>query len=65
MKKSNFPQGWDEDRVNKVLSHYEGQSEEQAVAEDESAWEDRSETFIEVPTTLLPIIRELLAKTAM
>jgi len=62
MKKSRFPDGWDEERVNKVLAHYEGQTDEEATAEDEAAWEDRSETFIEVPTILLPTIRELLAK---
>ena len=65
MKNSNFPAGWDEERVNKVLAHYENQTEEQAMAEDEAAWEDRSKTFIEVPTKLLPTIRELLAKTTV
>ena len=62
MKKNRFPDGWNEERVNKVLAHYEGQTDEEATAEDEAAWEDRSETFIEVPTILLPTIRELLAK---
>ena len=65
MKKSRFPKDWDEDRVSKVLAHYESQTEDQATAEDEAAWEDRSATFIEVPTKLLPTIRELLAKTAL
>lgn len=65
MKKSEFPKGWDEDRVRKVLAHYESQTEDEAVAEDEAAWEDRAATFIEVPTKLLPRIRELLAKTAL
>jgi len=65
MKKSTFPKGWDEDRVKKVLAHYERQTEGEAVAEDEAAWKNRSATFIEVPTKLLPRIRELLAKTAL
>ena len=30
--KSNFPPGWDEERVKKVLQHYESQAEEEAVA---------------------------------
>lgn len=64
-KKSEFPKGWDENRVKKVLTHYEGQTEEEAAAEDELAWKDRSATFIEVPTKLLPRIRELLARTAL
>ena len=64
-KKSVLPKGWDEDRVKRVLSHCESQTEEEAVAEDEVAWQDRSATFIEVPTKLLPRIRELLARTAL
>jgi hypothetical protein len=65
MKQTKFPKGWDEARVKRVLAHYEGQREEKSVAEDEQAWEDRKATFIEVPTELLPAVRELLAtKTA-
>jgi hypothetical protein len=32
------------------------------VAEDEAAWEDASQTFIEIPNDLVPVVRELLAK---
>ena len=64
MKKSRFPSGWDEERVKRVLSHYESQSEEEAVAEDEAAWEDSSQTFIEVPNDLIPTVRGMLAKRA-
>ena len=62
MKERKFPPGWDEDRVERVLAHYERQSEEEAVAEDEAAWEDKSRTFIEVPNDLVPAVRELIAK---
>ncbi len=62
MKQSRFPKGWDEERVKRVLDHYESQTEEEAVAEDEAAWEDASQTFIEVPNELVPAVRELLAK---
>ena len=65
MRQGTFPEGWNEDRVRAVLAHYEGQTEEEALAEDEAAWEDSSATFIEVPNKLLPRIRELLAKTAV
>lgn len=64
-KKTQFPEGWDEARVQSVLLHYEEQTEDEALAEDEAAWENRSATFIEVPNKLLPRIRELLAKTAI
>ena len=49
MKQSRFPKGWDEERVKRVIDHYENQTEEEAVAEDEAAWEDTSQTFLEVP----------------
>ena len=62
MKKSNFPKGWDEDRVRRVLAHYEEQTEDEAVAEDEAAFEDRAQTVMEVPKQLVPAIRELIAK---
>ena len=64
MKKTGFPSDWDEDRVKRVLFHYESQSEEEAVAEDEAAWGDSSQTFIEIPNDLIPAVREMLAKRA-
>ncbi len=61
MKKTGFPPGWNEERVRKVLAHYESQSEEEAVAEDEAAYEDPKQTVIEIPNELVPAVRELLA----
>ena len=62
MKQSRFPKGWDEERVKRVLDHYENMTEDEAVAEDEAAWEDASQTFVEVPNELVPAVRELHAK---
>ena len=62
MKQSNFPPGWDENRVRKVLEHYETQTQEEAVAEDEAACEDPSQTLMEVPNELVPKVRELIAQ---
>jgi len=62
MRQKRFPPGWDEDRVRRVLAHYEQQTEEEAVAEDEAAAEDQGQTFIEVPDDLVPAVRELIAK---
>jgi len=39
MRHNTFPPGRDKERVAKVLKHYESQTEEEAVAEDESAFE--------------------------
>jgi hypothetical protein len=62
MKQNQFPPGWDEERVRRVLAHYEEQTEEEAVAEDEATFADRPQTVMEVPTELVPAIRELIAK---
>jgi hypothetical protein len=38
MKKNRFPPGWDEDKVRQLIRHYDEQTEEEAVAEDEAAF---------------------------
>ena len=62
MRQHRFPPGWDEERVRQVLAHYEEQTEDEAVAEDEAAFEDATRTVMEVPNELVPAIRELIAK---
>ncbi len=63
MKKRNkYPPGWDAARVRRVLAHYEEQTEEEAVAEDEAAFETLNQTSMEVPLELVPSVRELIAK---
>jgi hypothetical protein len=37
---SDFPNGWDHAQVRGVLEHYENQSEDQALEEDERRVED-------------------------
>jgi len=44
------------------LAHYEEQTEEEAIAEDEAAFEDPGQTVMEVPKALVPVIRELIAQ---
>jgi hypothetical protein len=62
MKQPKFPDGWDEERVHRVLEHYEAQSDEEGVAEDEAAYEATTHTAMEVPVELVPMVRELIAK---
>ena len=61
-RQSKFPIGWNEERVCEVLAHYEEQTEEEAVAEDEAAFEDQTQTVMEIPNELVPVVRELIAK---
>ena len=63
MKKQNkFPPGWDEARVQRVLEHYEAQTDAEAVAEDEASYESTTHTTVEIPVDLLPAVRELITK---
>lgn len=61
-KQSKFPPGWDEARVQRVLEHCESQSEVEAVADDEAAYESSVETMMSVPHELVPEVRELIAR---
>ena len=61
MSESKFPSGWDEEKVRRVLSHYQDQTEEYALAEDEAGVAP-SETVMNVPRDLVPKVRELIAK---
>ena len=61
MRKPRFPEGWDEGRVAELIAHYEGQSDEEAVAEDEAAMSGSSRTVMEVPADFVPAVRDLIA----
>jgi len=61
MSQARFPTGWDEEKVRRVLAHYEEQTEEDALLEDEAGMEP-SETVMNVPHDLVPEVRELIAK---
>jgi len=62
MRQNKLPHGWNEDRVQRVLAHYESQTDEEAVAEDEAAYEDSGDTVMEIPYKLIPIVRDLIAQ---
>ena len=61
-RQSKFPPGWDEERVKRVVEYYEAQTEEEALAEDEAAFQDQSGTMVQVPPDLVPAVRDLIAK---
>lgn len=61
-KPQRFPAGWDEKRVRRVLEHYEKQTEDEAVAEDEAAYRATDHTLMSIPTELVPQVRKLLAR---
>jgi len=62
IKKSEFPAGWDETRVQELLDHYERQTDEEAAAEHEEALSRPGETLMEIPTELVPTVRKIIAE---
>ena len=56
MNENRFPEGWDEDKIRRVLAHYEEQTEEDALLEDETGIKS-SETVMNVPHKLVPKVR--------
>jgi hypothetical protein len=61
VNQNKFPEGWVDEKVQRVLTHYERQTEDEAVAEDEAGVES-SVTVMNVPHELTPTVRELIAK---
>jgi hypothetical protein len=57
-QQNRFPAGWNEARVRKILEHYEGQTEDEAVAEDEAALQLRGQTVMVVPSAWFPKSRD-------
>jgi hypothetical protein len=61
MSHNSLPDRWDEDKVRRVLLHYDAQTEAEAAAEDEDGIES-SETVMNIPHDLVSKVRELIAK---
>jgi hypothetical protein len=62
MKQQRYPTGWNEERVRKLLLHYEAQTEDEAVAEDEAAFRRRDQTIMVVPKQLVSMITRMIAR---
>jgi hypothetical protein len=56
MSQTKYPANWDEQKVQRILAHYEGQAEDESVAEDEAIIQ-LSETAMNVPHELVPKVR--------
>jgi hypothetical protein len=59
--KNKLPFGWTESKIKAVIDHYESQTEEEAIAEDEAVFAIEK-TLMQVPLELVADIRALIAK---
>ncbi|MEM7734957.1 MAG: hypothetical protein AAF267_04130 [Deinococcota bacterium] len=59
--KPELPKGFTEEQVKSILKHYETQTEDEAIAEDEAALA-LEETLMQVPLELVADVRALIAK---
>lgn len=62
MKSNEFPAGLDEQSVRELVDYYDRQSDEEAAAEHEAALAHPTGTMMDVPTELVPVVRELIAR---
>lgn len=59
---NRFPKGWDEAAVRDLIAHYENQTEDEAVAEDEAAYTDTRQTMMAIPVELVPAVQKLISR---
>ncbi len=62
MSKQKLPPGWDEQRIEELIAHYENQTEDEEIADIEAARDAEDITLMAIPTGLVPEVRALLAR---
>lgn len=61
---SPYPPGWNRKRAQAVIDHYENQSDDEAIAEAEAAYNAVGTTMMQVPVELVPQVQKLIARRA-
>ena len=61
---NRYPKGWTAQSIKALAEHYDNQSEDDAVAEDEAAYRSTLVTMMAVPVELVPQVHKLIAKRA-
>jgi len=56
-----YPKGWNRSRVERIIAHYDNQTEDESAAEIDSAPIVESTVWVEVPADLLPRVKKLIA----
>ncbi len=60
--KIKFPPAWNERQVRTVIRHYENQTDDEAIAEDEARVLKSSSTTMRVPSPLVGQVRAMIAR---
>jgi len=58
---NKYPKGWNKKKIDALIKHYEEQTEDEEVAEDEAAFNDPDQTVVLIPRALLPKVNKLLS----
>jgi len=61
---SPYPPGWNRSRADALIDYYEHQTDDEAIAEAEAAYNAVKTTMMQVPVELVPRIQKLIAKRA-
>ncbi len=61
---NHYPKGWDRKRVETIISHYENQTDAEAISEDEAAYRSTTSAMIQVPLALVAKVEKLIARAS-
>ncbi|MGD0462526.1 MAG: hypothetical protein ABSB74_08560 [Tepidisphaeraceae bacterium] len=61
---NRYPKGLNRRKVQAIIAHYDHQTDDQAIAEAEAAYDGKTTTMMQIPNELVPKVRKLLAKRA-
>jgi len=61
---SPYPKGWSRKRVQAVIDHFDHQSDDEAIAEAEAAYNNITTTMMPIPVKLVPKVQKLINKRA-
>lgn len=61
-RQQRLPAGWTEQQLRDLALHYENQSEDEAVAEDEARCRAAGYSMMSVPTELVPKVAKMIAR---
>ena len=59
--KARLPHGWTQAKIDRLLRYHENQTDEQAIAEVNRAF-DNQDTTMTVPRALVPVVESLISR---